>query len=112
MNLLARLAELPANPAPSAVERALRPFAPHPRILLAARAAVAGSSRAVLLDRYQREWRRVETALDGNDLRALGLKPGPHYAFLLDQLLAARLDGRVSGEAEERALLAALLEEE
>lgn len=112
VNLLARLEALPADPAPSAVERALRPFAPHPRIVLAARAAAAGSPLAALLDRYQREWRHVETALDGNDLRALGLRPGPHYAFLLDQLLAACLDGRVSGEAEERALLAELLEEE
>jgi tRNA nucleotidyltransferase (CCA-adding enzyme) len=80
--------------------------------VLAARAATAGSSHETLLDRYQREWRHVQTALDGNDLRALGLKPGPQYAYLLDQLLAARLDGRAAGEAEERALLAALLEEE
>lgn len=112
VNLLGRLEALPADPPPSAVEQALRPFAPHPRILLAARAAVAGSPLAALLDSYQRDWRHVETVLDGNDLRALGLKPGPHYAFLLDQLLAARLDGRVTTEAEERALLAALLEEE
>jgi tRNA nucleotidyltransferase (CCA-adding enzyme) len=54
----------------------------------------------------------VETALDGNDLRALGLKPGPRYADLLDRLLAARLDGQVSDEAEERALLSSLLEDD
>jgi tRNA nucleotidyltransferase (CCA-adding enzyme) len=111
VNLQSRLESLPPEPPPSAVERALRPFAPHPRILLAARAAVAGSPSATLLDAYQRDWRHVETVLDGDDLRALGLRPGPRYALLLDQLLAARLDGRVYGEAEERALLAALLDE-
>jgi tRNA nucleotidyltransferase (CCA-adding enzyme) len=110
--LLQRLEALPDGPLPSAVERAIRPFASHPRILLAARAAVAGSPHAALLDRYQREWRYVETVLDGNDLRALGLKPGPRYGFLLDQLLAARLDGQVSGEPAERQLLASLLEDE
>jgi tRNA nucleotidyltransferase (CCA-adding enzyme) len=109
--VLEGLASLPAEPAPSEVERALRSFGPHSRILLAARAAVAGSAQGELLDRYQREWRNVETAIDGNDLRALGLKPGPLYAVLLDALLAARLDGDVSSEAEERTLLARLLAE-
>jgi tRNA nucleotidyltransferase (CCA-adding enzyme) len=67
---------------------------------------------AGLLDRYQGEWRHVETALDGNFLRQSGLRPGPIYALLLDRLLAARLDGLVTDEAGERALLARLLEEE
>jgi tRNA nucleotidyltransferase (CCA-adding enzyme) len=112
VNLLQRLAALPAQPLSSEVERALRPYASHPRILLATRAAVAGTPYAALLDRYQREWRHVETALDGNDLRALGLRPGPLYAVLLDELLSARLDGKVGDEEEERALLERLLEEE
>ncbi|MDT8304571.1 MAG: CBS domain-containing protein [Anaerolineae bacterium] len=107
-----RLSALPAEPAPSEVEQVVRPFNSQPRILLAARAALAGSPAGDRLDRYQREWRHVETVLDGNNLRALGLKPGPLYAVLLDHLLAARLDGEVSSEAEERALLARLLESE
>lgn len=94
---------------PSAVEHALRPFAPHPRILLAARAALQGDPSASLLESYQSEWRHVRTVLDGNDLREMGLKPGPQYARLLDRLLAARLDGELSNEKDERAYLAQLI---
>jgi hypothetical protein len=39
----------------------------------------------------------------------MGLEPGPQFATLLDQLLAARLDGYVQDEESERALLASLL---
>lgn len=112
VSLQQRLAALPDEPLPSEVERALRPYSPHPRIVLAARAAMDGTPAAGLLDRYQGEWRHVETALDGNFLRQSGLRPGPIYALLLDRLLAARLDGLVTDEAGERALLARLLEEE
>lgn len=94
---------------PSAVEQALRPFAPYPRILLAARASLDGEDAASLLESYQAQWRHVRTCLDGNDLREMGLKPGPQYARLLDRLLAARLDGEVHDEGEERALLEQLL---
>ncbi len=107
-----RLAALPDEPRPSEVERALRPYAPHSRILLAARAAMAGVRAGDLLERYQRDWRHVTTALDGNFLRQSGLRPGPVYTVLLDRLLAARLDGQVRDEAGERALLMRLLEEE
>jgi tRNA nucleotidyltransferase (CCA-adding enzyme) len=100
---------LPASAAPSEVERILRPYAPRPRTLLAVRAVMAGSPGADLLDAYQREWRHVRTALDGHDLRAMGLPPGPRYAYLLDRILAARLDGDVTNEDEERALLAQIL---
>jgi tRNA nucleotidyltransferase (CCA-adding enzyme) len=95
---------------PSAVEHALRPYAAYPRILLAARAVLNGDPSARLLQMYQSEWRHERTLLDGNDLREMGLKPGPQYARLLDRLLAARLDGELSSEQEERAYLAQLLE--
>ena len=108
--LLESLAPLEPDPAPSLVEKLLRHFAVRPRILLAAR-AVAGDTAAVLLDRYQSEWRHVRPELDGNDLREMGLKPGPAYGVLLDRLLAARLDGLVSGETEERAFLQAVIDE-
>ncbi|HZD10489.1 MAG TPA: hypothetical protein VE553_04035, partial [Candidatus Binatia bacterium] len=102
---------LEPDPSPSDVERQLRAYAVHPRILLAARAALEGNAGAELLEQYQAEWRHVRTALDGNDLREMGLKPGPQYARLLDCLLAARLDGKVHDEAEERTFLKQLLEE-
>jgi tRNA nucleotidyltransferase (CCA-adding enzyme) len=107
--LLGVLDELPAGARPSRVEKALRPY--RPRVLLVARVVLAETDAAVAqLERYYREWRFVKTVVTGDDLRAMGLKPGPQYAVLLDRLLAARLDGEVSDEAGERALLAQWIE--
>lgn len=101
---------LPSTPRPSQIERLLRPFAQRPRALLALRTLFDGSAIAPLLDTYQRKWRHVQPVLNGNDLRDMGLKPGPQFAHLLDALLAARLDGEVADEADERALLAQLVD--
>jgi tRNA nucleotidyltransferase (CCA-adding enzyme) len=99
----------PDDVKPSQVEFALRPY--QPRVLLVIRAALEGERSAKWVERYYREWRGVKTAVTGYDLREMGLKPGPNYAVLLDKLLAARLDGHVTDEAGERALLTQLLEE-
>jgi tRNA nucleotidyltransferase (CCA-adding enzyme) len=99
--------DLPAKPRPSQVERALRPY--HPRVLLAARIALGDAPGAALVERYYAEWRGVKTAVSGDDLRAIGLKPGPAYGIILDQLLAARLDGQINSEAEEQTLLKHIL---
>ncbi|MCS6773511.1 MAG: CCA tRNA nucleotidyltransferase [Thermoflexales bacterium] len=50
-------------------------------------------------------WRHVRPALNGDDLRQLGLPPGPQYARLLKQLRQARLDGEVHSPEEERELI-------
>jgi len=107
MRCLEAVDSLPAEPRPSQVEKALRPY--HPRVLLAARIALDDAPGAALVERYYAEWRGVKTAVSGNDLRAMGLKPGPEYGIILDQLLAARLDGVISSEAEEKVLLEQIL---
>lgn len=101
------LTELPLDARPSQVEKVLRPY--HHRVLLVVRALLDEARLVRLLERYVQEWRGVKTAVTGNDLRALGLKPGPRFGAILDELLAARLDGRVADEAGERALLTELL---
>lgn len=93
---------------PSMVTQQLRPYAP--RVLLAARILLDDHPAGALLDRYHGEWRYVKTTLNGDDLRAMGLEPGPEFAVWLDRLLAARLDGEVQDEAGERALLEQLVE--
>ncbi|MCL4267109.1 MAG: CBS domain-containing protein [Anaerolineae bacterium] len=103
----AALAQLPPDARPSQVEKALRPY--RPRVLLVVRALLTDERLIALLERYVHEWRGVKTAVTGNDLRALGLKPGPRFGAILDELLAARLDGRIADEAGERALLAELI---
>lgn len=50
-------------------------------------------------------YRRVKPILTGNDLKAMGLKPGPLYNRILDRLLDARLDGTVETEADERRMV-------
>ncbi|MCL4504924.1 MAG: hypothetical protein M1434_09245 [Chloroflexi bacterium] len=56
-------------------------------------------------------WRRLQLYTGGDDLRALGLPPGPRYRALLDRLRDARLDGEVHSAQEERDLLDRLLRE-
>jgi tRNA nucleotidyltransferase (CCA-adding enzyme) len=97
---------LPDDAPTSEVERALRPF--HPRALLVVRVLTENKEKIDLLERYYKEWRWVKTVVTGDDLRALGLKPAPTYTTILDQILAARLDGKVTNETEEKALLSKL----
>ena len=64
------------------------------------------------LERYLRQWRFVTPTTTGDTLRAMGLPPGPAYGRILHRLRAARLDGEVTSDEQEQALLEALLEGE
>jgi tRNA nucleotidyltransferase (CCA-adding enzyme) len=59
------------------------------------------------LSEYLARWRFIEAELNGDDLLALGLPPGPNFARWLRGLRAARLDGRVSDRDGELSLLRA-----
>jgi hypothetical protein len=87
---------------PSAVYQVLRGV-PEPALAVLAALetkAVSASIRA-FLDGYS----KVRIATTGADLRGAGLKPGPAFREILDELLFARLDGRIRSVTEERALL-------
>jgi len=47
--------------------------------------------------------------LTGNDLINLGLKPGPQFKSILDQIRTARLDGLIETKAEELNLVKAIV---
>jgi tRNA nucleotidyltransferase (CCA-adding enzyme) len=47
--------------------------------------------------------------LNGEDLKAMGLLPGPEFRGIMNRLLAARLDGEIRDHDEERALAAQLI---
>ena len=64
-----------------------------------------------LFDEYISKWRYIKPHTTGNDLKALGIEPGPRYAVILRQLRNAWLDGDVKTEEEEQALLNNLLKE-
>jgi len=92
---------------PSVIYRLLEPYPT--RVLAAAWVATDRRRLRERLLRYQTEWRLVEAELTGDDLKAMGLKPGPLFGRLLGALRDARLDGQVSTQEEEEALLTRLL---
>ena len=55
---------------------------------------------------YLTTWSSLSAPLDGNDLKALGYKPGPQYREILDSLLEATLDGVIQTQGEAEAFLA------
>ncbi|MEL6399008.1 MAG: CBS domain-containing protein [Cyanobacteria bacterium J06626_4] len=48
--------------------------------------------------RYLMQWSQVKAPLDGHDLKRLGYPPGSQYRTLLNELLAATLDGDVTDQ--------------
>jgi tRNA nucleotidyltransferase (CCA-adding enzyme) len=60
--------------------------------------------------RYLETLRFVHPTVTGDDLRALGMPPGPAYSRVLHVLRQAWLDGQVTDAAAERRLLEGLLE--
>jgi tRNA nucleotidyltransferase (CCA-adding enzyme) len=63
-----------------------------------------------ILENYLTEWRHVSASIDGHDLQARGLPPGPIYRLILESLRDAWLDGKVTTKEEEAALLEDLIE--
>ena len=105
------LVEVPLTTLPSQIEKQLRPFAQNPFSLLACRVLLHGTTVATWLDRYQQEWKNVKPLLTGRDLLAMGIPSGARIAFILDQLLAAYLDGALITKSaeDERIYLQTLL---
>ena len=63
------------------------------------------------LDCYLAEWRNCAPALNGHDLKDLGVIPGPATGRILKELKRARLDQQVSDRDDEIALVKRLLEQ-
>lgn len=66
-------------------------------------------SRENSLSEYLSKWQHVKPVTTGDALKARGLEPGPRFGEILHRLRAARLDGEVKTEEEERRLLASLV---
>jgi len=92
---------------PSIVYRLLEPYPA--RVLAVAWVATDRRRLRERLLRYQTQWRLVEAELTGDDLKAMGLDPGPLFGQLLCALRDARLDSKVSTREEEVILLDKLL---
>jgi tRNA nucleotidyltransferase (CCA-adding enzyme) len=55
------------------------------------------------LTRFLTRDRHVTTTINGETLKEFGLRPGPHFKTILDQVLDERLDGRITAASQERA---------
>ncbi|HEY9838147.1 MAG TPA: CBS domain-containing protein, partial [Vampirovibrionales bacterium] len=73
---------------PSEVVRLLSRY---DRTLLMAIAVMSPKAVRRQIWHYIYHWMNVKPLLNGNDLKALGYKPGPHFKTILDSLLAATL---------------------
>ncbi|MEN9219481.1 MAG: hypothetical protein Q6K08_01615 [Thermostichales cyanobacterium GMQP_bins_62] len=90
----------PASIAPSQVDHTLA-CQPVPVILLTT--ACAPPSIRRLLYCYLHTWRLTPTLLRGQDLKNLGIPPGPHYGQILQAVRAAQLDGNIHTREEALA---------
>ncbi|MDE5103155.1 MAG: CBS domain-containing protein, partial [Trichodesmium sp. St19_bin2] len=55
---------------------------------------------------YLTQWANVKPVFNGNDLKLMGYKPGRQFKLMLDDILAATLDGKVSDRSEAEKFLA------
>ena len=96
------VASLPQCQRPSEVVWLLRQYKLPLLVLIAVH-----SSRAIRrqLWHYFTNLATVQAPLNGNDLKRLGYKPGPHYKEMLDALLAATLDGMIQNQADAKVFL-------
>ncbi|MCX7861134.1 MAG: CCA tRNA nucleotidyltransferase, partial [Chloroflexus sp.] len=81
---------------PSELDKLLQPYSV-PAIAVLHFASNAPIQPAT--SRYLREWRSLRPPLNGDDLRALGVTPGPRLGQLLYELRAATLDGLITDRA-------------
>lgn len=54
---------------------------------------------------YITQWRREKPDINGDDIKRLGVKPGPAFSELLKKVLLAKLDGKVSTVKSQLALV-------
>ncbi len=64
------------------------------------------------IDDYAKRWRHQRPSISGEDLKRMGLPPGPRYKVLLDALRSAWIDGDISTLEEESAYLKELLKQD
>jgi tRNA nucleotidyltransferase (CCA-adding enzyme) len=84
---------------PSRVYDLLAPLETEALLLMMAKAKQEAAKKYISL--YLTHLRNVKIMLTGDDLKALGIPPGPRYKEILAELLDAKLDGLVRNRGEE-----------
>ncbi len=93
---------LPNCQQPSDVVQLLKPFDVTLLVLVAIRSE---RSLRKTIWKYLTHWSLIKPPLDGNDLKALGYKPGPNFRVILDTLFAVTVDGTIQNQTEAKAFL-------
>lgn len=81
----------------------------NPAAILSAYHRIDSLEQKTILDKYQTTWRKIEPTIDGRNLSAIGLRPGPHFKDILIELKGAWLDGKIRSKAEETEYLNMLI---
>jgi len=102
---LLRQLSLDRDLSPSRIFRLLSGSSPESLLLLMALTPEERTRKQI--SDFLTSYSRVRTFLQGKDLLALGIAPGPIYRKILDTLLYARLDGKVETREDELRLLRA-----
>jgi tRNA nucleotidyltransferase (CCA-adding enzyme) len=89
--------------APSSVYDLLMPLEGETVLLMMAKAKQEAAKKHVSL--YLTRLRNVKVTLSGDDLKDMGIPPGPRYKRILSRLLDAKLDGNVKNREEEIAFV-------
>jgi tRNA nucleotidyltransferase (CCA-adding enzyme) len=93
-------------PTPSQALLHLRSWSPSGLLVL----CTLGGSEGVL--RYWREWRHLRLQINGSDLIATGIKPGPVIGRVLQRVLVDRLEGGAGDRETQLALALRYAQEE
>ncbi len=97
------------SPRASRIYGLLRPLSVDQILLMMAKAKKEPAKRAISL--YLTRLQGTTVSLTGDDLKRLGIPPGPRYKRILAGLLAARLDGLVQTKDDEVAFVRRLAAE-
>jgi tRNA nucleotidyltransferase (CCA-adding enzyme) len=87
----------------SRVYELLKPLDTEAILLMMAKAKKENAKKYISL--YLTRLRDTRVTLTGDDLKVLGIPPGPRYRKLLEELLDAKLDGTVRNREEEIAFV-------
>jgi tRNA nucleotidyltransferase (CCA-adding enzyme) len=94
--------QLPYCQLKSDLVRLLRSYKKASLILVAVRSSQ--EMRSVIW-KYLTDWSQIQPLLNGNDLKALGYKPGPQFKPILEDILTATLDGEIRDRSEAEGFL-------
>ncbi|MHC1745512.1 MAG: CBS domain-containing protein [Syntrophobacteraceae bacterium] len=84
---------------PSDIYRALQPFKAEELLFLMARTQREETRKAI--SHYLIRYREMKSEIRGQDLKDLGIPPGPVYRKILEEILDGRLNGEIKSRQDE-----------